>query len=180
MHDIVGRFWAIAFGVLFVYLGAIAVFANRKDTINQNFISAETERYVDTKRAKQEFNEEDYKKFIAKLDSTGETYDVTIAYYRKKSGKKALASKTGSENTADIQEYYQMIGKEELLEDVRAVKNGQAIAGKVYLSEGDFIKVTVTNRTATKGEQFMSLITGTAKGNGGKLSASFGGYVGSD
>ena len=169
MYDILGKFWAFVFGVMVLFVGTVTLFAQKQDTIVQNYVDSATEEFVDISRATGQISREQYEQMIRKLDATGNVYDVEITHYKEKTAPVS--------GTSDYQTYYDAYDKTEILDTIYT----KADQNRVYqMNTGDFLRVEVENTSTTLGRKLLGFFIGRPTTEGGQIYSSYGGYVGND
>lgn len=169
MYDIVGKIWAFIFGVMILFLGTITIYAQKQDTVIQNYVDSAVEEFVDVSRASGQISTPQYEAFIQKLDNTGTVYDINIIHYKEKTAPVAEQD--------DYQTYYETYDRMDILNYLKAHDEDE----KPYqMNVGDFLRVTVKNSKPTLGRKMMGFFLGRPSDEGGQIISSYGGYIGND
>lgn len=168
MFDIVGKAWAFMFGTLIIFLGTLTLFAQKQDTMVQNYVNSSVNEFVDVSRATGTITRSQYEEFIQKLDNTKNTYNIQIEHYKEKTAP--------TENEYDYQVYYDTHTREEILNALY----DKTTDYRYKMSNGDFLRVTVENSNPTLGRKLLGIMTGRPTSAGGQIYSSTGGYIGND
>jgi len=129
----------------------------RQDTICYNLVQVETYSFSDRIREIGYINEAMMNEFYAKLDATGNQYQVTFEHLRK----------SFADDNGEWKAYYEGFYLEDILEAIK--KNGE-----YDMNVGDFFFVTVTNTSVTKSEAFYHVI---GLSGGGSIYLKSGGVI---
>lgn len=164
MYDIVGKVWAFLFGIFIIFIGGITLYAQKQDVVVQNYVDAATVEFVDVSRAIGYVSKSNYQAYIAKLDATGNVYDIEITHY-------SLKSAPSSDDTG-YTAYYESTTKSEIVEELNA-------DGKYSMKTGDFLRISAKNISPTLGRRLLGLLVGSTT-QGGQINSSYGGYVGNE
>lgn len=163
MTEAVGRIWDIVLAVVLMFFVPIMLFAIKQDSTIQNYVDDAVHEFVDVARSQGEITESNYDRLIARLDATGNVYDIEMLYYEAKQYPDGNGNyKTGydAETTNTI---------------ISDIYTYQSFA----MSTGDYLRITVQNSTPTLGRKLMTLGF-NATTDGGQIYTTYGGYVGND
>ncbi len=141
----------------------IMLFAIKQDTTVQNYVDDAVHEFIDVSRSQGEISESSYDRLIARLDATGNTYNISLLCYEEKQ----YPTDDGNYKTG-----YDVETTDEIISQV--YQNGSFVMGT-----GDYIRITVQNSTPTLGRKLMSLAF-RATNKGGQIYTTYGGYVGND
>lgn len=165
MYDIAGKVWSFLFGIFIIFIGGITLYAQKQDVVVQNYVDAAVVEFVDVSRATGYVSKSNYQAFIAKLDATGNVYNVEITHYSLKSAP--------SSDKVGYTSYYEATTKADI---VNILNSGD---GTYAMKTGDFLRVSVKNINPTLGRRLLGLLVGSTS-EGGQIISSYGGYVGNE
>ncbi len=168
MKDIVSNVWAMIFGVIFLFLGTITLYAQKQDIIVQNYVDTAVNEFVDISRATGTITWSQYEAMINKLDNTGNVYNIQIMHYKMRTTPAVTAS-----GAMTYEDYYDTYNRDEILDAMDA-------NGKYYMSYNDYLKVTVENTTTTLARRLLGMFLMNPTTEGGQIFTSAGGKVGND
>lgn len=172
MYDIVGRIWAILFGTMVLFIGTTTIYAQKQDTVVQNYVDAATSEFVDTARASGCITQNNYETFIEKLDATKNVYDVNIIHYEEQ-----MAPVSGE---ATYETTFEAHDRQDIVHELYTADAANTNQSPRYnMKTGDFLRVSVENTSPTLGRQLMGMFTGGGA-TGGQIMSSYGGYVGNE
>ncbi|MGB8455268.1 MAG: hypothetical protein WCD89_23420 [Anaerocolumna sp.] len=133
---------------IIMFLGPLLYMAQKQDSINQSYISNETTRFVDSIKNTGLMSREMYMDFIRKIDHTNNLYKIEIIHSHK------VVEPEYDENAGvflnDYFTYYTNTYQDEI---VSAFDQGE----DYNFSQGDYISITVVNRTRTLATKLMEL-----------------------
>lgn len=140
---------AFLLAAVILFLGPLLYMAQKQDAISQSYISHETAKFVDSIKNTGFLDREMYMDFINKIDTTNNLYHIEIVHSHK------VVEPLYDENTGtllnDYDIYYRNTYQDEILDTFDQ--------GKEYnFAPGDYISVTVANRTRTLATKLMELI----------------------
>lgn len=131
-----------------MFLSPLLYMAQKQDAISQIYISNETTKFVDNIKNIGFLNREMYMDFVSKIDNTNNLYNIEILHSHK------IVEPLYDENTDtflnDFNTYYGNTYHDEIL---KTFDQGE----EYYFSQGDYISVTVVNRTRTLATKLMEL-----------------------
>lgn len=171
MYDIVGKIWAFIFGSIVIFLGTITLFAQKQDTVIQNYVDSAAEEFVDVARATGNITQSGYEKLVAQLDATGNVYEIRVIHYEER--VTPVHKEGGEADDFDYEIGYEARTKDDIL---NIIYNG---GGKYRMKTGDFLRVSIKNVAPTLGRRLAGLFIGPSD-EGGQIIASYGGYVGNE
>ena len=160
-----------AMAALAIFLAAILMFvfplmtmADKKDDITTVTVQTATTEFVDGIRVAGEITKDDYDKYIQKLASTGNSYQVDLEL------QVSDINPQKKEATVEIGDnvYYVMYTKQIL----EAIENGS-----LSLKEGDIISATAKNTNVTIGMQLRNFMYNIIGKDGSNITASASGLV---
>lgn len=174
MNDIVGRIWAMVFGIMIMFVGSLTLFSLKQDMISQNIVNTATQEFVDISRQTGTVTKSQYQNFISKLDSTKNIYTVKMQHFKQKTA--VVGTDGAPQDRGDsFETYFMTYTQDEILDSIDANADS-----KYYMSPGDFFKVTVTNTTPTLGRRLLGVFIFRPTNTGGQIYSSYGGKVGND
>jgi hypothetical protein len=133
---------------IILFLGPLLYMAQKQDAISQVYISNETTKFVDSIKNTGFLTRTMYMDYIQKIDQTNNLYKIEIAHSHK------VVEPLYDEDTGtflnDYDTYYTNTYQDEIL--------GKFDQGEDYnFSQGDYISVTVVNRSKTLATKLMEL-----------------------
>ena len=139
---------AILIAVFVMFIGPLLYMAQKQDAISQVYVSNETTKIVDSVKNTGFLSRTIYMDFIQKIDKTSNLYKIEIAHIHR------IVEPLYDENTGlfqnDYDTYYTNTYQDAVYE---AFDQGE----DYYFSRGDFISITVVNRTKTLATRIMEL-----------------------
>lgn len=175
MYDIVGRIWAILFGMMVLFMGTTTIYAQKQDTVVQNYVDNAVEEFVDTARASGCITQDNYETFIEKLDATKNVYDVSIIHYEEQ-----MTPTKDADGNNTYETTYEAHDRQDIIHNLYSGSAANETQSSRYdMKTGDFLRVSVENTSPTLGRQLMGMFTGGGA-EGGQIMASYGGYVGNE
>ncbi len=131
-----------------MFIGPLFYMAQKQDSISQNYVSNETARFVDSIKNTGFLTRNMYMNYIKKIDNTSNLYNIEIIHSHK------VVEPLYDENTGtflnDFDTYYRNTYQDEIW---GAFDQGE----DYYFSKGDYISVTVVNRTRTLATKLIEL-----------------------
>jgi len=132
-----------------MFVAPLLYLSQKQDAINQTVIEKETTEFINTIRNNGYVTREMYRRYIEKIDKTGNLYNIEICHAHKKT----VPNYDESTNTV-LDGYYSYnlnTYQDEIFESFDKDED--------YLfNQGDFISVTVTNRNKTMATRIMEAI----------------------
>ena len=158
MEDTLISITGIVIALILMFFVPMIVIADRTDDIAQLSVQTTTAEFVNEVRKSGKITEDQYQKFVNRLASTGNTYDINMEI-------KILdknTAKNGNNNTT-----YSIFTSQ--------IEGIMSEGGKIILKQGDAISVTVQNSSKTLSQSLKSfyynikgseipIIAGTASG----------------
>lgn len=140
---------AIALVAVLMFIFPVITMADRVDTASQTDVDTLVSEFVNEIQSTGKLTSERYSKFIQKLTSTGNTYDINLEFkiLDENLGKKRLQA---SSDKIGENVYYSVFTtqiEEKLIKDT-----------EYKLKEGDFVMVTVKNTNLTLAQQMKSFL----------------------
>lgn len=172
MYDIVGKVWAFLFAIFIFFTGSTMLYAQKQDTVVQNYVDSAVEEFVDTSRARGYISQNTYEEFINKLDVTKNVYDVNITHYSERQ------TPVAREGKKDYESYYEAYTQDDILSTIYDQSASNSTA-RYDMKTGDFLRVEVKNTSPTLGRRLLGMFTGNSS-EGGQIVSSYGGYVGNE
>lgn len=162
MTDAVGRVWDIILAVILMFFAPILLFSLKQDVTVQSYVDDAVHEFIDVSRAQGEITEAAYDRLIARLDATGNVYDIELLHY---------AAKQYPDGNGNYKTGYD-------------AETTQAIVNDIYsdgyeMQTGDYIRCTIENISPTLSRRLMSLSFRSTTA-GGQIYTTYGGYVGND
>ena len=162
MNDVLGRMAVIVMSALLMFVAPVYIMANRMDQSAQTYMDNAVQEFVDKVRATGVIRAEEYERLANSLDGIQPCCDINIVISMKQ-----VVPADGGMFT-----YYKDVYTGEILD---IMYPGEA---SVYLSEGDYIQVTVKTTQPTmaqrmfSGDKYVPLFFtyGGQIGDGGKAS----------
>jgi hypothetical protein len=140
---------SILIAVVLMFVAPLLYLSQKQDAINQTVIEKETTEFINTIRNNGYVTREMYRRYIEKIDKTGNLYNIEICHAHKKT----VPNYDESTNTV-LDGYYSYnlnTYQDEIFESFDKDED--------YLfNQGDFISVTVTNRNKTMATRIMEAI----------------------
>lgn len=96
MGDLLGKVFTFIFASFLMFIGTAAFFTMKIDTSTENFVKQKTEEFVNTSRQTGTITDTQYRKFLEELDSTGNSYDVSMTHFTKKYSIMTVDNDTGA------------------------------------------------------------------------------------
>ena len=166
MTEAVGRIWDIVLAVVLMFFVPIMLFAIKQDSTIQNYVDDAVHEFVDVSRSQGEVTEANYDRLIARLDATGNVYDIELLYYEAKQYPDGHGNyKTGYDA--------------ETTDNIIACIYSEDFDNTFTMNTGDYFRITVQNSTPTLGRKLMTLGF-NATSEGGQIYTTYGGYVRND
>lgn len=147
----IGKIAAFFMSLIVFFILPIFYQSQKQDSIIQTYVQMKTQAFVDSIRVNGYINEEMYFEFIDLLDATGNLYTVGMDHSHMIT--EPYVEEDGSIN--GFYEYSSNSYEEEIKEAIFKTD------GVYHLSEGDFISVTVRNRSNTYGDALGRMIYGS-------------------
>lgn len=140
---------SILIAVVLMFVAPLLYYSQKQDAITQAVIEKETTEFINTIRNNGYVTRDMYKRFIEKIDKTGNLYNIEICHAHRKT----VPNYDESTNTV-LDGYYSYnlnTYQDEIFESFDKDED--------YLfNQGDFISVTVTNRNKTMATRIMEAI----------------------
>ena len=179
MDDLVGKIWFTIIGVFFVFTIPVMLFTMKQDVTIQNYVDNVAHEFVDTSRAKGYIDQLAYDNLIARLDSTGNVYDIEVTHYVEKDYPVYSGDGTTVEN---YESGYEVKTTTEIINDIYGYVDEDGTeheGGRHKMYDGDRLKIQIKNQSPTVGRRMMSLVF-MGNTDGGQIFTSYGGYVGNE
>ena len=139
---------AFLLAAIIMFIGPLLYMAQKQDAISQNYVSNETTKLVDSVKNSGFLSRNMYLDYIKKIDNTNNLYKIEIVHSHK------VVVPLYDENTGvflnDYDTYYTNTYQDEIYD---SFDHGE----DYYFKQGDFISVTVVNRTKTLATKVMEL-----------------------
>lgn len=131
-----------------MFLGPLLYMAQKQDAISQNYITNETAKFVDSIKNTGHLSSKMYMDYIRKIDATNNLYKIEIVHSHK------IVEPVYDENTGtflnEYNTYYRNTYQDDIMDSFdRGVE--------YYFTQGDYISLTVFNRTRTLATKLMEL-----------------------
>jgi hypothetical protein len=137
---------AIFIAIIIMFIAPLLYMAQKQDTISQTYVSNETTNFIDSIKNTGVLSAETYQAFIGKIDVTNNLYNIEIVHAHK------VVEPIYYENTGlfldDYDTYYINTYQEDILATFDEGKD-------YYFSQGDYISITITNRSKTMATRIM-------------------------
>lgn len=173
MEEVAGTLFSIIISC-WLLLATITNYAIKNDDSVETYVNNTVHEFVDTARTTGKITASEYDRLIAKLDATGNVYDISIEtrnerQYPETSGAEVTGYETG----------YEVTGKDEIMDALYGTQEAKGTdAKKVYdMDTGDYLRMEVKNRSVTLGNKMLSAIFFRVPETG-TVYVSYGGYVG--
>lgn len=144
MAEVFDKIMVIIVTAVLMFIVPVLLVANRLDQSAQSYMDRAVISFVDDIRVMGKITPEAYEKLVKSLDEVQTCCDVDIVV----SCKEVISDETG-----EIFAYYRDMYKSELLEAMYT----EAGRKNVYLSNGDYIKVTVKTTQPTVAQRMLSV-----------------------
>jgi hypothetical protein len=139
---------AFILAAIVMFLGPLLYMAQKQDSISQSYVSNETTQLVDSIKNTGYLSHDMYQNYINKIDNTNNLFKIEIVHSHK------VVEPLYDDNTGtflnDFDTYYTNTYQDEILD---AFDQGE----DYYFLQGDYISVTVVNRTKTLATKLMEL-----------------------
>jgi hypothetical protein len=140
---------AFLLAAIIMFIGPLLYMAQKQDAITLAYVSNETGKFVDSIKNTGFLSRSVYMDYIRKIDITNHLYDIEITHSHK------IVEPVYDEATGmflnDFDTYYINTYEDEIFEAFDRAED-------YYFSHGDFVSVTVVNRTKTMATKLMELI----------------------
>ena len=178
MQDIVGKFFIIIIGAIFLFFVPVTIVALKQDNTAQVYIDNAVSEFVDNARASARITPEAYEKLVQKIDAAQPGCNIQIIH----SSRYITPDQDNAEYKIDGTDTYEYTShqedffKEDILKDM-FMKGGSDTRNDYLLKNGDYLKVIVDNNDApTLGARLLGSIS--SKYDQNTLYTSYGGYIG--
>ncbi len=146
--DAFSKIAGIFISVTVMFFGPLLYMAQKQDAVSQIYVSNETAQFVDNIKNTGFLNRNMYGDFIRKIDNTNNLYNIKIIHSHR------IVEPLYDEDTGtflnDYDIYYRNTYQDEIM---NTFDKGE----EYYFSQGDFISVTVVNRSGTLAVKLMEL-----------------------
>ena len=170
MYDVVGKIAAFLLASIIFFFGTTTLYAQKQDTIVQNYVEAAVEEFVDTARTSGYISQSAYNNLVARLDATKNVYEVSIIHSEAKTNFVNSGETTFEDN-------FEAHTKQEILSRLDEQSGLSGASPKYVMKNGDFIRVEVVNNSPTLARKMFGMFIGATR-NGGQIRCSYGGYIG--
>ncbi len=154
MEDLLWRILAFILAAVLIFLVPLFMFYDRMDDMSYNTAYQSVNEFAQISREIGEVNSYNYKKMIAKLNSTGLSYDVDIEHHKKL--YMPVLDENGIE-TGEISCVYEGIYDGDIESKLETGYKMEA---------GDLFYIQVKNKTRTMAESLRSSLFGFAASEG--------------
>ena len=139
---------AIILSVILMFIAPLLYMAQKQDVISQSYVSNKTTEFIDSIKNSGYISMQMYMDYINKIDATNNLYNIEIVHAKK------VVEPLYNENSGNFLEdnyiYYVNTYQDKILETLDK--------GEDYkFSQGDYISITVVNRTKTIATRLMEL-----------------------
>ena len=152
----VGKIAAIFLAVILMFIFPLMEISQRNDDVSQTAAQAATVKFVDKVASQEKITAGDYDSFIAEINATGNTFEVTMEHkildVNNAPGKKGVSTSKIGENL-----YYSVFTS-----DILAKLNSSDSA--YNLNPGDMISIDIHNSNRTISSMFVQMISGGQEG----------------
>lgn len=170
MTDTLGRILTIILAAVMLFIMPTMFVGLKEEKSIQIYVDDAVTEFVDRSNAIGYISEENYLKFTQRLSNTGLLYDVEIVHYN------AIAlPDTEHASPAEYITQYEATYTEDILSSVFP-DNGSD--GLYQMKNGDFLSVSLTNKTSTIGMQIYNFLVGRISNTIKTIKTTYGGYVG--
>ena len=158
---------AIVLAAVLMFVFPLMTMSDRTDDISTLTVETATTEFVDNVRTTGKLTEADYSRFVQRIGSTGNTYDVEmeVKVLDENPGKKT----TQTESTKIGENVYYSIYTSQIL---NTIENGT-----LALKEGDMFSTSVRNTNMTLSQQLKNFFYTVAGNDTYTIAAQHAGYV---
>lgn len=148
MEDSTLSIVGIIIASILMFIVPLILIADRGDDISQLTVETLTAQFVDNIIKQGKITNEDYQSYLASLQSSGNTYDVSIEI---KILDKNTAQRETNLTSAVGQNSYYSIFTTQIQERLASTDSDENLSatGQIILKEGDIISVTTKNSSKT-------------------------------
>lgn len=178
MQDIIGKFFIIIIGAIFLFFVPVTVIALKQDNTAQTYVDNAAVEFIDNARASAMITPEAYEKLIQKVDAAQPGCNIQLIHSAKyitpdyNNDALKLDGTDKYEYTAHQEDYF----KEDILEYM-FYKDGADTRNTYYLKDGDYLKIIIDNKDApTLGARLVGSIS--SRYDQMTIYTSYGGFVG--
>ena len=156
MEDSTISIVGIIIAVILMFIVPLILIADRGDDISQLTVQTLTAQFVDNIVKQGKITNDDYERYLSSLQSSGNTYDVSIEI--KILDKNTAQRETNIDSQVGQNSYYSIFTTqiEERLSKTGASSN-LSTTGQIILKEGDIISVTTKNSSKTLSQTLKSI-----------------------
>lgn len=147
--DIIGIFAAVAL----MFLVPLVLLADRNDDISQLIANSATSSFVENIIKTGTITSEDYANYINQLNSSGNTYDVSIEI--KVLDPNYAQEYTNRRNELGLNQYYSIYTTQ--IEEKLSNNGGNESNKKIVLKDGDVISVIAKNNNLTLSQSLKNI-----------------------
>lgn len=154
MEDLLWKILAFILAAVLIFLAPLLMFYDRMDDMSYNTSYQAVNEFAQISREVGEVNSYNYKKMIARLNSTGLSYDISIEHHKKV--YMPVLDKNGVE-TGEINCVYEGIYDGDI---------ESKIDSGYKMEAGDLFYIQVKNKTRTMAESLRASLFGVAASEG--------------
>ena len=156
MEDSTISIVGIIIAVILMFIVPLILIADRGDDISQLTVQTLTAQFVDNIVKQGKITNDDYERYLSSLQSSGNTYDVSIEI--KILDKNTAQRETNIDSQVGQNSYYSIFTTqiEERLSKTGASSN-LSTTGQIILKEGDISSVTTKNSSKTLSQTLKSI-----------------------
>lgn len=170
--DAFGKLVGIVLFVAFLFIIPVTKYTQHNDSIMNNFVASETNKFVSTVRNTGVITADQYNEFIEVLDSTNHVYNVEITHSSLIVNPEYTTSVAAGGSTTNLtSEYYVNVYESTILKSLYETPEAEYI-----MSKGDYISVKVSNKSKTLGTKMLELVFGHSI-NTPQIVAIYGGVI---
>jgi hypothetical protein len=137
---------AILIAAIIMFISPLLYMAQKQDIISQTYVSNETIKFIDNIKNTGVIDAKTYQAYVNKIDATGNIYDIEIVHAHK------VVDPLYDVNTGAFLNDYDIYYTNTYSSDILATFD----EGKeYYFSQGDYISITVKNRSKTFATKLM-------------------------
>lgn len=138
--DSLGKIVSFLLVSIILFVAPVYYMSIKQDSISQNYVNKETADFVNTIRNTGNITTETYNRFIKKIDTTGNLYDIEIEH------QYLVVNPVVDENgnvTEDIRSSYSSTYEDDILKELFEG------SGTYHMNKDDYVSVIVKNKNKT-------------------------------
>lgn len=175
MDDFIGKLLVIILAVFMLFIGPIMIITLKQDNNIQSYVDDCTQEFVSKARSTGYISTQNYLDLLDSLDSTGILFEVHITHSKRR--VEPVFDEVTGEATGDFEIHYTDYTKSDIETIIFPPDISAYTANEKYvMNNGDYIQVTVQNRTPSFGTKMMQLFNTAYEGK--NILTSSGGYIG--